>query len=187
MKNLAALVIVLTVALLADVGHGWRRRRGGMKRLEELDQELKEDVKKVEKEAAWELAMEELDNLAEILKGKAESQLQDDAGSFQKKEESGLQLDAEAAEMEETGGGLEEENDGGLEMEEETGGGLEMEEETGGGLEEENDGGLEEENDGGLVMEELKELEEELDVLEEDLQKGKRTDVLDDFTSQGNP
>ncbi|XP_066274633.1 heterogeneous nuclear ribonucleoprotein C-like isoform X2 [Branchiostoma lanceolatum] len=176
MKNLAALVIVLTVALLADVGHGWRRRRGGMKRLEELDQELKEDVKKVEKEAAWELAMEELDNLAEILKGKAESQLQDDAGSFQKKEESGLQLDAEAAEMEETGGGLEEENDGGLEMEE-----------TDGGLEEENDGGLEEENDGGLVMEELKELEEELDVLEEDLQKGKRTDVLDDFTSQGNP
>ncbi|XP_066274636.1 uncharacterized protein [Branchiostoma lanceolatum] len=177
MKNLAALVMVLTVALLAEVGHGWRRRRRtgrGLEAFEEIDQELKEDVKKVEKEAAWELAMEELDNLAEILRGKSEGQLQDDAGSFQKKEASGLQLDAEAAEMEENEGGLEmEETDGGLETEE-TDGGLEMEE-TDGGLEmEETDGGLEEEeNDGGLVMEELKELEEELEVLEEDLQKGK--------------
>ncbi|CAH1255183.1 Hypp1483 [Branchiostoma lanceolatum] len=108
------------------------------KRLGVLEK-VQKDVKKVEEEAAWELAMEELDNLAEVLKGEAEGQLQEDTGLFQKKEESELQLDGEAAEMEETGGGLEEE---------------------------------EEENDGGLVMEKLKDLEDELDVLKEDLQQG---------------
>ncbi|CAH1255184.1 Hypp1484 [Branchiostoma lanceolatum] len=95
MKNLAALVMVLTVALLADVGHGWRRR-----------------------------------------------------SSLQKKEESGLQIDGEAAEFVE--------EDEGLEMKGENDGGLEEEEET----------------DGGLVMEKLEALEDELDVLKEGLQKG---------------
>ncbi|XP_066271817.1 parathymosin-like [Branchiostoma lanceolatum] len=125
---------------------------GGLKKLEALekiDQKLKENVKKVDEEAAWEQAMEDLENLAEKLKVKTGGDLQDDAGSLQKKEESGLQFDEEAAEFVE--------DDGGLEMEEETGGGLEEEEK---------------ETDGGLVMEKLEELEDELDVLKEGLQKG---------------
>ncbi|XP_066274638.1 uncharacterized protein [Branchiostoma lanceolatum] len=122
MKTLAVLVMVLSVALLVDVGEGWfwrRRRHRTGKRLGALEK-VQEDVKKVEEEAVWELAMEELDNLAEVLKGDAEGQFQEDTGPFQKKEESELQLDGEATNMKGTDGGLEEEveeKDEGLVME----------------------------------------------------------------------
>ncbi|XP_066274637.1 uncharacterized protein [Branchiostoma lanceolatum] len=142
MKNITVLLVVLSVALLVDVGEGYwygrRRRRRTGKRLGVLEK-VQEDVRKVEGEVAWELAMEELDNLAEILKGDAEGQFQEDTGPFQKKEESELQLDGEATNMKGTDGGLEDE---------------------------------EEENDEGLVMEKLNDLEDKLDFLNEDLQEG---------------
>ncbi|CAH1249974.1 Hypp8735 [Branchiostoma lanceolatum] len=63
MKVFAALVVVLTVALMAEVGHGWRRRRAGMKL---------EGDKREEQEASWGQAMDKLDNLLEVLKTEVE-------------------------------------------------------------------------------------------------------------------
>ncbi|XP_078595500.1 uncharacterized protein LOC144872806 isoform X1 [Branchiostoma floridae x Branchiostoma japonicum] len=189
MKKLTTLVVVLAVALLAEVGHGlfWssRRRRRLGKRIGVLEKS-KEDVKKVEEEATWKLAMGELESLAERLKEEAEVEPQDDPGSFQKKEEPELQFYYKNAGIGENGKGLEmeEENGRGVDMEEENGRGIEKEEENGRGIEmengremkteEENGRGMEreEENVEGLVMEELQELEEELEVLKEDLEEG---------------
>eukprot|EP00058_Branchiostoma_floridae_P006277 XP_002591765.1 hypothetical protein BRAFLDRAFT_83539 [Branchiostoma floridae] len=199
MKKLTTLVVVLAVALLAEVGHGlfWssRRRRRLGKRIGVLENS-KEDVKKVEEEATWKLAMGELESLAERLKEEAEVEPQDDPGSFQKKEEPELQFYYKNAGIGENGEGLEmeEENDRGVDMEEVNGRGIEKEEENGRGIEKEEENGRgmemengremkmeeengrgmesEEENVEGLVMEELQELEEELEVLKEDLEEG---------------
>ncbi|XP_078595516.1 uncharacterized protein LOC144872806 isoform X2 [Branchiostoma floridae x Branchiostoma japonicum] len=179
MKKLTTLVVVLAVALLAEVGHGlfWssRRRRRLGKRIGVLEKS-KEDVKKVEEEATWKLAMGELESLAERLKEEAEVEPQDDPGSFQKKEEPELQFYYKNAGIGENGKGLEmeEENGRGVDMEEENGRGIEMENGREMKTEEENGRGMEreEENVEGLVMEELQELEEELEVLKEDLEEG---------------
>eukprot|EP00058_Branchiostoma_floridae_P015643 XP_002601131.1 hypothetical protein BRAFLDRAFT_75579 [Branchiostoma floridae] len=86
MKVFTALVIVLTVALMVDVGHGWRRRRAGMKRGQEL-----------EENAAWEQDMGKLDDLAELLKEEAGDMLD----QLKREKLSAMEVDNDLDEMEE--------------------------------------------------------------------------------------